>query len=119
MRRFSTTITTDSAGAATKLIPIRGRLLSITYVRTDYDAGVDFTITLETTARDVWVESNVNASTTRSPRAATHDSAGAGALYAAAGQPVLDYFFCDENLKIVIAAGGNVKSGVFHVTVED
>ena len=89
------------------------------YVADDYDSGVDFTITVDGTGEGVWTESNVNASTTRAPRQATHDIVGVASLYAVGGEPVEDYIGLDnDKIKIVIANGGNVKNGTFHVLVE-
>ena len=109
------TVTTDSAGAATKLVAIHGTILCIQYDKTDYDNGVDFTITTETTLQTVWDEDDVNADKTVCPRQATHSTAGVAATYDGT-RAVLDYVYADfENLKIVIGSGGNAKSGVFRI----
>lgn len=112
-------VTTDASGDATEYSePIRGRIISIQYVKTDFDNGVDFTITAETTGQNIWTESNVNAAATRAPRQPTHDAIGAASLYAAAGESVEDYIvLADERVKIVVAQGGDTKSGTFHITV--
>ena len=118
-KRHTVTVTTIADGSATAYTPVvSGRILSVTYAKTDYTDGVDFTITTETTAQNVWVDTNINASEAVLPRAATHDTVGAAALYAAAGTAVLDYVWAaQERVKIVIAQGGNVKTGTFHVVV--
>lgn len=121
-RAFSIPITTDASGDATAYTPVcNGPIQSIRYVKdgtAPFDNGVDFTITTETTAHDVWVETNVNASKTVAPRQATHGTDGAASLYAAAGTAVQDKVWAvDERIKIVIAQGGNVKVGTFHVIV--
>lgn len=53
------------------------------------------------------------------PRQPTHTAAAAAALYASAGQGVLDDFvLCDENLSIAVASAGGVSNGTFVVIVE-
>jgi hypothetical protein len=53
------------------------------------------------------------------PRQATHSTAGAAALYAAAGTAVNDKIaLANDRIKIVIASGGNTKTGVFHFVIE-
>lgn len=121
-KRYTVTPVTDAAGAATSYSEVvNGRLISIQYVKhgtLNYTDGVDFTITSETTARDLWVDTNINASETVAPRQPTHDSAGAASLYAAAGEPVEDhYYLANERIKVVIASGGDTKQGDFYITV--
>jgi hypothetical protein len=116
-------VTTAVGGAATAYTerPVNGRVLKVIYTKhgtTPFADGVDFTITTETTAQNVWVESNVNASKAVAPRDPTHDTAGVASLYAAAGEPVEGYVWAaDERIKIVIAAGGDAKLGTFTVIV--
>lgn len=115
--KLSVTLTTDSSGDATGFIgdpTITGQIITLIYDKTDFTDGVDFTITLEASGETVWTESNVNASATRSPRQATHDNVGVASLYAAAGEPVEGpIIMVSDRLKIVIAAGGDAKSGKF------
>ena len=116
VERKSIAITTIADGSATGYVEIdQGRLSQIRYVKTDYTDGVDFAITLEATGEVVWTGTNVNASVTIAPRQATHDVLGAASLYAAAGEPVEDYIaIAKDRIKIVIAQGGDTKSGTFH-----
>lgn len=120
IKRMAVAITTDASGDGTGYTPVfSGQISQVRYVKTDYDNGVDFTITLEATGETVWAEENVNASATRAPRQATHSTAGVAALYAAGGTAVQDKIVAAaDRVKIVVAQGGNVKSGTFHVTVE-
>lgn len=113
-------VTTAADGSATAYSPVvTGKLSSIRYVNTNFAAGVDFTITSEATGQSLWTELNVNADATKAPRQATHDTAGVAALYAAAGTAVLDKIaLANDRIKIVIAQGGNVTSGTFHITME-
>lgn len=117
--RHTVVVTTDASGDATAYSPVfSGRIESVHYVKTDFADGVDFTITSEALAENIWTESNVNASAVRRPRAPTHDGVGVASLYAAAGEPVENKIaMADDRVKIVIAQGGNVKTGTFHIVV--
>jgi len=115
-------LTTDADGAATGYTPpVSGRVLEIHYVKPAADGfedGVGFTITAEATGENLWVESPVNASTVRRPRAPTHASTGTPSLYAALGEPVENAIaLANDRVKIVIDTGGDKKSGTFHVVV--
>lgn len=117
--RHEVPLTTDASGDATGYTPvITGRILGVRYVKDDFADGVDFEITLEATGETVWDEDNVNASATRSPRQATHSTAGVAALYASGGEAVGGYIVAaNDRVKIVVANGGDTKSGTFHVIV--
>lgn len=123
VRRFVVTAVTDASGDATAYSPpVYGRLVSIRYAKAgsgNYSDGVDFTITAETTTETLWAESNVNASASRYPRAATHGTDGAASLYAGGGEAVLDKIgLGGDRVKIVVASGGDTKTGTFHITVD-
>lgn len=123
MRRFKLTVTTDGAGAATAYSPrLAGKVHSIHYVKdgvTGYTDGVDFAITSEATGESLWSESNVNASTVRYPRAATHSPAGVASLFAAGGTAVQDKpAIANDRVKIVLAQGGASKVGAFHLLID-
>lgn len=111
-RRFAITATTDASGDATVYSPvITGAISQIRYVKTDFADGVDFAITLEATGESVWAESNVNASATRAPRQASHGTDGTangGTEFIAAA---------NDRVKIVVAQGGDTKTGTFHVVL--
>lgn len=119
-QRHVVSLTTDADGAATGYTPVlSGRLCHIQYVKTDFADGVDFTITSEATGTSLWTDTNINASELVSPRTPTHDQAGAASLYAGGGEPVEDKFvLADDRVKIVIASGGDTKSGTFHIVLE-
>ncbi|MBB3591721.1 hypothetical protein FHX08_002065 [Rhizobium sp. BK529] len=122
MRRFKVPVTTDGSGNATAYSPrLAGKIHSIQYVKDGanaYTDGVDFTITANDTGENIWTEANVNASAVRYPRAPTHTQAGAAALFAAGGTPVLDRIGVVDKLKIVLAQGGANKTGAFHILVD-
>lgn len=119
--RHTVTVTTDAAGDGTGYTPvITGKIKQIRYVKSNFDNGVDFDVTLEATGEVLWDEDNVNASKSVAPRIATHTTLGVAAVFAAAGEPVLDCLTAArDRVKIVVANGGNVKSGTFHVVVGD
>jgi hypothetical protein len=118
-QRHVVTLTTDADGAATGYTPVTtGQVLQIHYVKTDFANGVDFVITAEATAQIIWDEDNVDAAAIRAPRQATHTTAGVAALYAAGGEAVLaPITVANDRIKIVIASGGAVKTGAFHVVI--
>lgn len=120
MRRYEVDVTTAADGSATAYSPrIRGKIHQIEYVKVDFADGVDFTITGESTGIGLWTESNVNAATARAPRQPTHSQAGAAALYASGGVGVNDKIaIVADRVKIVIAQGGNAKSGTFVIMVD-
>lgn len=117
-KQYIVAVTTDASGDATVYTskPVNGRIFTVKYSKTDFADGVDFTITTETTGQNVWVQENVNASALVCPRQPTHDYAGNASLYASGGEPVEDYIIAaNERIKIVIAAGGDTKSGTFEI----
>lgn len=122
IRRFAVPVTTEYGGAATAYSPVlSGKLISIRYVKTDFADGVDFTLSAETSGLTLWAESDVNASATRYPRAATHSTAGAAANYDGSSHAVLGKIaLSQERVKIDVASGGGDgdTSGTFHITVD-
>lgn len=120
-QRLVVAVTTISDGSATAYSdgPVTGKVSTVRYIKTDFDNGSTFTITSEATGETIWAESGVNASATRAPRQATHSTAGVAALYAGGGAAVNDKIaLANDRIKIVIAAGGNVKTGTFHFVLE-
>jgi hypothetical protein len=118
--RLSVAVTTAADGSVTAYSDVcTGKVSTIRYVKTDFDNGSTITITSEATGETIWTEAAVNASATRAPRQATHSTAGAAALYAAGGAAVNDKIaIANDRIKIVIAAGGNAKTGTFHFVLE-
>lgn len=121
IRKFIVPATTNGSGAATVYTPFfSGYVESVQYVKTDFADGVDFTITAEATGANIWTDTNVNASETVNPAQATHSTAGVAALYASGGLAVNDRIALGrDRVKIVVAQGGDTKSGSFVVTVSD
>jgi hypothetical protein len=119
IERFVVPVVTAADGSATVYTPtVTGRVLSIRYVKTDFANGVDFTITADQTGETIWTQNDVNASATVAPRQATHSTAGVAALYASGGVAVNDHItLANDRVKIAIAAGGDTKTGAFHVLI--
>lgn len=118
--RHVVALTTDASGDVIGYTPVvTGKIVSISYVKTDFANGVDFIVSGESSGIIIWDEDDVNASAVRAPRQATHlHTSGAAALYAATGQTVLgDIVVANERVKIVVAQGGSVKTGAVHVIV--
>ena len=112
--RQAVAVTTAADGTATYYTGnVTGRVHSIRYVKDDFAAGVDFTITAETTGQNIWTEANVNASETMSPVAVPQLNDGTDSTITEV--PVL---LDNERISIAIAQGGDAKSGTFHITVE-
>lgn len=118
--RHTVAVTTIADGSATAYSEVvTGKVSQIRYVKTDFADGSTITVTSEATGETIWTESNVNASATRAPRQATHSTAGAAALYAGGGAAVNDKIaLANDRVKIVIASGGDTKSGTFHIVME-
>lgn len=120
LRKLPIAVTTDGSGANTGTFSAEftGVIERIIYSKTDFADGVDFTITLESTGENLWAQNDVNASAVVQPRGATHDTAGAAALYAAGGTAVRDKIAAvNDRVKVAIAQGGATKSGTFYVIV--
>jgi hypothetical protein len=123
--RHSVTFQTAADGSATAFIGgpdgagvLSGRVVNLVYTKTDFADGSTFTLTSEATGQSIWSESSVNASAVRAPRQPTHGTTGAAALYAAAGTAVNDFIvLAGDRIKIVIASGGSVKTGMFTVVM--
>lgn len=118
INRVKVTITTAADGSATAYTEfVNGLLHQIRYVKNNFDNGSTFTITDETTGASLWSESNVNASADRAPRQSTHAPNGTAALYAAGGTAVQTPIAVSGRIKIVIASGGNAKTGDFYFDI--
>jgi hypothetical protein len=119
-KRYVVSVTTDASGDAIAYTPVlNGRLAQIHYVKTDFADGVDFAITSEATGMSLWTDTNINASAERAPRQLLYTTAGVASLYAATfgvyqGHIVL----AADRVKIVVAQGGDTKTGTFHIVMD-
>jgi hypothetical protein len=122
MKRYKVTIVTASDGTVTAYSPrLSGELHSIEYAKpgaNSYTDGVDFTITDEATGKTLWAESNVNASKSCMPRAATHTTAGVAATLDGTVAALDKLPLANTRVKFVLAQGGSAKTGDFHVFVD-
>lgn len=123
--RHEITAVTDASGDFTGYTaePVFGLVHSIRYVpdgSSPLDTGADLDITGEDTGIVVADKDNIGTSAfTVMPRFATTDQALAASLYASGGEPVEDRIaIAGERMKLVIAQGGDTKTGVFHILVE-
>lgn len=114
-QRHNISVTTDSSGAATVYSPagLSGRVASIAYVKTDFADGVDFTITVESTGQSLWTDTNINASEAVYPVA----PANLGSSGAASTLTEVPIMIANDRVKIIIAQGGNVKTGTFRLVM--
>lgn len=121
IRKFTIPITTAADGSATAYSPyFSGFIAAIQYVKTDFADGVDFTITADVTGESILALTDQNTAGIWRPRAATHSTAGVASLYAAAGTAVNDRIaLARDRVKVVIAQGGNAKTGTIVVHVDD
>ncbi len=119
VRRLTVAVTTASDGSATAYSdPIdHGVLSQIRYVKASFADGVDFTITSEATGETLWAQSDVNASATVAPRQATHTTAGAASVYASTDGVLAPIALANDRIKIVVANGGDTKTGAFHLVL--
>jgi hypothetical protein len=123
MQRHVIPVTTDASGDFTGYTPnVSGRVLQVRYVpdgTSPLDTGADLDITGETSGVVVANHDNIGTSAfTRVYRQKTHSETGAELLYAASGEPVEEYvYLVGERLKLVIAQGGEAKSGTFHIVI--
>lgn len=120
VRRFIVSATTASDGTVTAYSPfLSGYIHEIHYIKTDYADGVDFTITAEATGETIWTQSDVNAAVVKAPRQAAHSTVGVAATLDGT-RPLLDRIALGrDRVKIVLAQGGNAKTGAFHIVVID
>ena len=122
LERHEVTVAVNAAGDGTGYTPIvSGHVRSIVYVpdgSIPYDNTADFTITCDVSGQAILTATNVASGATYTPRQATVSVANAAALYAAGGTAVNDRIpVAGERVKIVVAQGGNTKTGKFHVYV--
>ena len=112
--RHTVTVTTIADGSATAYSPyLTGRVASIAYAKTDFTDGVDFTITADVSGQSLWTDTNINASEVVRPVL----PASVGTTGAASTLTELPVVLVNERVKIVIAAGGDTKTGAFHVVI--
>lgn len=119
MQRHVVAITTDASGDFTGHTAITsGFVWAVRFVDTDLDDTADITVTCGASGQAIVTLTNQAASASVQPMGATHSTAGAAALYAAGGTAVSAPIpIADETIKVVVAQGGNAKTGTLHIYV--
>lgn len=122
VKRYRVTLTTNSSGDATGYtddVGSGGEVKQILYTKTDFADTVDPIVSTETTGVIIWDEDNPTTSVLRAPRQATHlNTSGAAALYAGGGSAVLaPIVVANERIKVLVANGGDTKTGTFDIWI--
>lgn len=124
VKKHTVAITSAADGTATAYTPVvSGYLRAIAYVphaSTPLDTGADVTITANTSGLALLTITNLGtAALSIHPRAATVGVTNLAALYAAGGAAVnTEIPVADEAIKMVVAQGGDAKSGTFYLYVD-
>jgi hypothetical protein len=111
--RHVVALTTNASGAVTAFTPpVTGRIAAVIYTKGNFDNGADLTITVESTTQSLWTDTDVNASETVYPLAV--GNLGTGAASTLTEVPI---FVANDRVKVVVAQGGNAKTGTITVIV--
>lgn len=106
-------VTTDGSGGATVYGEFSGEILEIVNPSTALNAAtttMDTTITRKDDDGPILAFTNTDGPWRKSPRQATHDTAGAALLYASGGTAVSAPIAVTEGVKIVLAQAGVSKT---------
>lgn len=122
MKRVALEITTDASGDASATSPnsVMGTLRSVAYLPGSIDTGATITVTCEgPVSKTLLVKASAGTSNvTFNPRDLVHKTEDGAALTGTAGgdrvSPVLD-----GKIKLVVASGGDTKTGKIIVYYED
>lgn len=118
LTQYTATITTAADGSATVYLgsAIRGYVQMFRYEPGTLDNGTDVVITGETTGHAILTQANLGGSALNIyPRAFAHQVTD-GAAVAVVTEPIAVY---NERIKVVVAQGGNTKTGTLHVFIEE
>ncbi len=108
--------TTTAGGALTKTanVSVRGMLKSIEWIDGDFDNGVDAVLSLvrDDDAADITLLTLTNADNDAiyNPRYIAHDATGTAVTYDGTNEIYVEQFL-NGTLKLVVASGGNAKTG--------
>lgn len=114
IRKFTATVTTDGSGDGigyTDEID-QGYVVRVQYVKhgsTPFSDGVNVTITGKDSGVGILTEANLNASGIRFPLGASHKAADG----AVTGNNDMLLAIFGEKIKVVVASGGDTKTGQF------
>lgn len=112
VRRQVLALTTDSGGAASGTLNLRGYVGSIRV--TGFDGSADVTIT-GPGGRSILTVASVDAEETYYPRTPVHAIADGAAIVGGYG-PIL---LCDDAVTVTIANGGNAQTGTVTIDMVD
>lgn len=121
MEKISVTIAVDASGNGVGYISSalginNGFIRAIQYVKDDYADGIDVVISGNVTGIPILTVTNMNAAAFYYPMAkASKVADGTDAEYAAGFDVRVLIPVVDEQIKIVVSAGGVSKSGTFNV----
>lgn len=122
IRKYTVVPVTGTATATAYSPWLSGYIEAIEYVKAGsggYSDGVDLTVTADVTGEAILALTDMNASTVKRPRTATHTTAGVAATLDGT-RPALDRIALSrDRVKIAIAQGGNGTTGTFVITVDD
>lgn len=117
-KSYAVAFTTDAAGDVTAHsgAAVNGRLSEVVYTYGDADTGADVTITGRTTGKALLTITNAGtADVTWRPRGVVHSLAETGAgtavTYDGTNELYEPIAVVDEEIKVVVANGGNAKAG--------
>lgn len=115
-RRYDVALTTIADGSVTAYTPlVSGRVVAVLYKKTDFADGVGAVVSTELSGKTLLTTTNMNASATYMPRLPVQDEAGADATLDGTRKMREPLVVSDERLKIVIASGGNIKTGTLSI----
>lgn len=118
VERHTVSLTTDASGDVIGYTPhVSGCVLAIIYTKNDFDNGVDITVTLESTGQAILALTDQNSSGTWYPRQQVHGATGTGLTLDGTRLMVEPVVAANDRVKVVVAQGGNVKSGSVAVVV--
>lgn len=121
MERYTIPFTVSAGGAATVYSSqkLEGRVHSVQYVDTNLDVGATITLSSETAAETIWTRAASAANVTLYPRMAVQDNAGVDVNYETTNKVREQFYLVRDRLKVVVSAGGNLKSGTIRVLIGD
>ena len=117
---YTQTITTSSGGAATVYFgyKINGRVVAIKYApgSSGLDTGADLTLTGESSGVEILVKANAGTSTVwYYPRVLVNKNTDG----TAATDALTDIYVYTERIKLVVAQGGDTKTGSMTIYTEE
>lgn len=119
-KKYRITLATNGSGACTAYsddVGVGGEIKQIKYTKTDFADGSTMTLTGETSGIAIWAQTGVNATATVCPMQASHTTAGVAATLDGTRAALVPVVISNERLKLVVASGGDTKTGVVDVWI--